>query len=97
MIVPGHEPELGGAIYKGLKERDLNLLLSEKIRKILGKNKKFEIIVSRDTNGWNPILENYVNTNNAEILSWVNDKKKVMNGLVVMKVCIQILLLLYLT
>jgi len=82
LIVPGHEPDLGGAIYKGLKERDLNLLLSEKVRKILGKNIKFEIIVSRDTNGWNPTLENYVNTNNAEILSWVNDKKKVMNELV---------------
>lgn len=82
LIVPGHEPDLGGAIYKELKERDLNLLLSEKVKKLLEKNKKFEIIVSRDTKGWNPIIENYVNTNNADILTWINSKKKEMSDLV---------------
>ncbi|MFA5935135.1 MAG: N-acetylmuramoyl-L-alanine amidase [Candidatus Paceibacterota bacterium] len=82
LIVPGHEPYFGGAEYKNLKERDLNLILSEKIKNILEKNKKFEIITSRDSNGWNRDLENYINNNNGDIQSWVNEAKKEMSSLV---------------
>ena len=82
LIVAGHEPDFGGAEYKNLKERDLNLILSEKIKKILEKNNKFEIIVTRDINGWNPELENYINNNKEKIQSWINDAKEKMSNLV---------------
>lgn len=82
LIVPGHEPDFGGAEYKNLKERDLNLTLSEEIKKELEKNKKFEIITSRDNNGWNPKIENYIEDNRDNILYWVNNAKKEMLNLV---------------
>ncbi|MFA6797200.1 MAG: N-acetylmuramoyl-L-alanine amidase [Candidatus Paceibacterota bacterium] len=82
LIVPGHEPNFGGAEYKDLKERDLNLILSEKIRKNLEKNKKFEIITSRDNNGWNPKIESYISNNKDSIVSWVNNAKREMLSLI---------------
>ncbi|MCX6713995.1 MAG: N-acetylmuramoyl-L-alanine amidase [Candidatus Vogelbacteria bacterium] len=82
LIVPGHEPDFGGAEYKDLKERDLNLALSEKLKNILAKNPKFEIITTRDTNGWNPALASYVNNNKKEIQAWSNSAKKEMSRLV---------------
>ena len=82
LLVPGHEPIFGGAEYKDLLERDLNLTLSEKIKNILSKNNKFEIITSRNTNGWNPELEKYVNYNKNEILVWINNMKSSMSKLV---------------
>jgi N-acetylmuramoyl-L-alanine amidase len=82
LLVPGHEPDFGGSEYGMLKERDLNLILSEKIKNILGANKKFEIITARDTKGWNPDLENYVNNNKDGILSWVSSMKNEMFSLV---------------
>ncbi|MCX6717827.1 MAG: N-acetylmuramoyl-L-alanine amidase [Candidatus Taylorbacteria bacterium] len=82
LLVPGHEPSFGGAEYKNLLERDLNLTLSEKIKNILSKNNKFEIITSRNINGWNPELEKYVNNNKNEILVWINNMKSSMSKLV---------------
>jgi N-acetylmuramoyl-L-alanine amidase len=82
LLVPGHEPSFGGAEYKDLLERDLNLALSEKIKNILSINNKFEIITSRNTNGWNPELEKYVNNNKNEILVWINNMKSSMSKLV---------------
>jgi N-acetylmuramoyl-L-alanine amidase len=82
LLVPGHEPNFGGSEYGMLKERDLNLLISEKIKGILGENKKFEIITSRNFNGWNSDLEKYVNSNRDGILSWVKSMKDEMFKLV---------------
>ena len=82
LIVPGHEPNFGGAEYKDLKERDLNLILSEKIKNILEKNKKFEIITTRNTSGWNTDIGNYINNNKDNILYWVKDAKEEMLNLV---------------
>lgn len=82
LLVAGHEPNYGGAEYKGLKERDLNLLLSEKIKEALSLNKKFEVITARDENGWNPDLEKYVKKNKTSIMTWVAGLKKQMSKLV---------------
>ena len=82
LLVPGHEPNFGGAEYKNLKERDLDLALSEKLKNILAQNPKFEIITTRDANGWNPVLASYVNNNKKEIQAWSNSAKKEMSRLV---------------
>lgn len=82
LLVPGHELNFGGAEYKNLKERDLNLILSEKIKDILEKNKKLQIITTRDNNGWNPLIENYINNNKDNIRYWINDAKDEMSKLV---------------
>ena len=61
LIVPGHEPNAGGADeFKKIKERDLNLQLSEFLKKDLSANPSLEVILARDKNGWNKDLKNYV-------------------------------------
>lgn len=82
LLVPGHEPTSGGTEYKNLIERDLNLIVSEKIKNILSKNDKFEIITTRDQNGWNPELEKYINHNKSYIQSWIKTMKDEMLQLI---------------
>jgi N-acetylmuramoyl-L-alanine amidase len=76
LIVPGHEPNAGGADeFKKIKERDLNLQLSILLKDSLSKNTNIEAIMARDENGWNTDLENYVMTNSITIMNWVADMK----------------------
>lgn len=82
LIFAGHEPEYGGAEYQGVLERDLNLLLAEKIKNNLAQNPKFEIVMVRDGNGWNPEIKNYVAENKKEIEAWVKSKKAEMFRLI---------------
>ncbi|MCX6713806.1 MAG: N-acetylmuramoyl-L-alanine amidase [Candidatus Vogelbacteria bacterium] len=82
LIYPGHEPEYGGAEFNKIKERDLNLLLSEKIKNVLVSNPKFEVTMVRDSVGWNPVIKNYVSDNKEEIKTWVEAKKAEMYRLV---------------
>ena len=79
LIVPGHEPDAGGADeFKKIKERDLNLQLSLLLKDNLSKNTDLEVILARDENGWNSDIENYVKTNESEIMKWVSAMKKKM-------------------
>ncbi len=79
LIVPGHEPNAGGADeFKAIKERDLNLQLSIVLKNNLTQNKNLEVILARDENGWNSDLKNYVETSSTTIMSWVLDMKKKM-------------------
>lgn len=76
LIFAGHEPEYGGAEYKGVLERDLNLQLAEELRDILIKNSSFEIVMVRDIDGWNPVIKNYIDENKEEIRAWLSAKKE---------------------
>ena len=78
LIVPGHEPNDGGADYKGIYERDLNLQLSIELENDLSKNPNIEVMMVRDENGWNSNLENFVTTSSSSIMSWVADMKNKM-------------------
>ncbi len=78
LIVPGHEPNFGGAEYNGLKERDLNVELAQKISEQLMKNGRFDITLSRDNERWNPNIINYINDNWDSIVAWVKEKKNEM-------------------
>lgn len=79
LIVPGHEPNAGGADeFKKIKERDLNLQLSEMVAEKFASSSNIEIILARDINGWNSNLKNYIETSSTTILSWVADMKSKM-------------------
>lgn len=81
LIVPGHEPNAGGANeFKKIKERDLNLQLSLLLKKDLTLNSNLDVILARDENGWNTDLEKYVLTSSTTIMNWVAEmKEKMMN------------------
>lgn len=81
LIVPGHEPDFGGAEYRSLKERDMNLELSLKLADLLKENPHYDVVLARDENGWNPMLSAYFDNNMLEIKRWVQNRQYAMKGL----------------
>jgi N-acetylmuramoyl-L-alanine amidase len=71
LIVPGHEPNFGGAEFGGLKERDMTVELGQNLQRILENDSKYDVFISRDSQGWNPIFENYFADHKNEIAEWV--------------------------
>ncbi|MEI6238632.1 MAG: N-acetylmuramoyl-L-alanine amidase [bacterium] len=82
LVVPGHEPDFGGAEYGSLKEREINLFLAKSLAEYLKSNPRFEVSFTRDDSGWNSDLEKYFKDKWDEIATWRIDKKAVMNKLV---------------
>jgi len=80
LIVPGHEPNDGGAIYKGVKERDLNVQLARIVNDRLSQDPNLEVIMARDENGWNKDLQTYVESNSIQIINWEKKMKDQMLG-----------------
>ena len=83
LLVPGHEPNFGGAEYSGIKERDLVLGLTEELRKYISQNKNFEVTVVRNNKGWLPEFENYFTEKWDEIKSWKNNMKAIASSTIV--------------
>lgn len=82
LLIPGHEPDFGGAEYMGILERDVNVALAEKIADNLRQNSKFEVIIGRDFYNWNSDLANYFKSNMMEIEKWKDGQKSAMYDLV---------------
>lgn len=82
LLVPGHEPNFGGAEYAGILERDLNVLLVDKLADQLRTNERFEVVVARDSINWNRNLQDYFNSNWSDITTWRNNQEKDMSTLV---------------
>ncbi|MDO8575445.1 MAG: N-acetylmuramoyl-L-alanine amidase [bacterium] len=82
LIVPGHEPNYGGAEYRGLKERDMNLELAEKFYEYLDTNSKYYSVLTRDENGWNEDLEKYFTDKKDEVNEWQKGQKLEMSRLI---------------
>ncbi len=76
LIVPGHEPDFGGAEYKNLKERDIVVDLSQRIADKLKTDSRFDIMLARDTENWNPVLADYFISDADEIKKFITEKKK---------------------
>ncbi len=71
LIVPGHDNDSWGTEYKGIKEADLNLALAENLADFLRQEKEFEVILSRDNNGYNPAILSYISKNKGEIEKFI--------------------------
>jgi N-acetylmuramoyl-L-alanine amidase len=75
LVMPGHEPNFGGAEYGNLKERDMVVDLSGYLAEFLKSNSHYEVVVARDANGWNPDLESYFSSRWSEIIAFLNERK----------------------
>lgn len=75
MIVPGHEPDYGGAEYGKLKERELNTVLADDLAGFIKKNSKYEVMVTRTDDAWNPVMQDYFAKNWDAIIEWNNSYK----------------------
>jgi N-acetylmuramoyl-L-alanine amidase len=81
LIVPGHEPNLGGAEFGKLKERDMSVDLGDYLAGFLKNNNHYGITVTRDKQNWNPIFSDYFKTNWDAIIAFVTDRRLQMSSL----------------
>ncbi len=70
LIVPGHEPDYGGAEYSNLFERDMVVDLAKELERYFSTNDSYQVFVARDKNDWSPIFSNYFKNNWDQIISW---------------------------
>ncbi len=86
LIVPGHEPNYGGAIFNGLKERNLTVALATDLQQLLAQDPHFQVTMTRNPQGWNPIFSDYFINNWTDIISWEKLAKKTFTSLIAQKV-----------
>ena len=82
MIVPGHDKINSGAVFDDIKESDMNLRVGEYLFSYLNSNKKVDVTLSRDKNGYNKDLSKYLSNNMEEIREFYNSKKVIMKDLI---------------
>lgn len=67
LIVPGHQPSLGGTEFGGVWERDVVVDIANSLATLLAQNPNYDVMVARSETAWNPILQNYFDTHALEI------------------------------
>jgi N-acetylmuramoyl-L-alanine amidase len=82
MIVPGHEPDFGGAGYGRLKERDMVVELGKDLKRFLDADGRFEARLSRDEKAWNPELAAYFSAHWDVISAWRSEVRDDFDALV---------------
>jgi N-acetylmuramoyl-L-alanine amidase/peptidoglycan hydrolase-like protein with peptidoglycan-binding domain len=78
LVMPGHEPDFGGALYQGVYEREIVVEIADQLASYLKKDQGVEVIVARSNTAWNADLEEYFDDEWDEIEDFVSDKKKEM-------------------
>ena len=71
LLVPGHEPDYGGAEFGSTKERDLTVELANNLQQILANNSKYQVFVTRGTTAWAPEFADYFKNSWQNIIDWV--------------------------
>ena len=76
LIVPGHEPDNGGAKFKDTYERNLVLEIGQDLQGFLEKNDKYHVYITRDNEGWNSIFSDYFKSHWDDILDWTQKARE---------------------
>lgn len=75
LIVPGHDNYYSGAVFRGQREADMNLLLAQKIAAQLSTDPNVFVTVSRDKDGFYQPLAEYLDENHREIEKFIKESK----------------------
>jgi N-acetylmuramoyl-L-alanine amidase len=75
LLVPGHDDEVWGAQYGAIKEADMNLSLAARIYGILKKDKRFEVHITRDKEGYTKEFSDYFTQNQDAISAFKENAK----------------------
>jgi N-acetylmuramoyl-L-alanine amidase len=75
LIVPGHEPDYGGAEFGTLREREVVVDIADQLSELLRKNPRYEVFVTRDNTSWKPEFQEYFKNHWEEIVAWKNAHK----------------------
>jgi N-acetylmuramoyl-L-alanine amidase len=94
LLVPGHDDKIWGAQYGDIKEADMNLALATEIYNILEKDKRFQVYITRDKDGYVKEFADYFSTQRENIVSFKTNAKqemqnKINNGSFIKKVNVQ--------
>jgi len=81
LIMPGHEPNFGGAEFQGYYERELVVDIADKLATELRTDGNFEVFVARGNEGWNDDFTYYFDKQGRKIERFVDDHKEVMEKL----------------
>ncbi len=81
-IMPGHEPGFGGAEYRVLRERDMNVALAQYLADYLYAQGKYDVIVGRDGSSWLPELDAYFEAHEDEIIAWKESQEDITDSLI---------------
>jgi N-acetylmuramoyl-L-alanine amidase len=81
LIVPGHDSESYGTEHNGLREAALTVALGEDIASLLEADPRFKPILVRTKTGYAPEFLEYFANNDANVKTFVAEKKKVMKDL----------------
>lgn len=80
LIVPGHEPDYGGAQFQTpngtLYERNLVAELGADLQQYLQSGGKYKVFVTRSATAWNPIFADYFSQNWNAIVAWEQASKR---------------------
>lgn len=79
LLVPGHDKDYWGTEYRGVKEADVNHEMALELYKILSSQKELEVIMTRDTQSYNPEISSYLEVNRENIKKFRDDHKAVMS------------------
>lgn len=86
LIMPGHEPEFGGAEYSGsgadIKERELNVELANDLAALFKNNPHYEVVVPRDNDAWSPEFATYFKEHWNDIKNFTKNQHDEMMRLV---------------
>lgn len=82
LLVPGHEPDFGGAEFRNLKERDMAVDLGRELALYLKDDPHYEVFTTRNKDLWDPVLERYFREHWVAIKNFVGNQKIQMERLV---------------
>ena len=81
LLVPGHEPDFGGAEFGSLKERNMTVELATDLQSFLGQNPRYQVFVTRDRTAWSPTFADYFKNDWNDIIAWEAAHKDEVDGL----------------
>ena len=91
LIVPGHDDKNWGTEFRGVREADMNLALATQIYDSLKKDKRFDVYINRDSQGYTKEFSDYFSLQKDNIMSFETDAKnkqeeEIKNGTFVKKI-----------
>ena len=76
LIIPGHDKKYSGAYFRGVSEQEINLKLAEKIKTELMRDPLLDVTITRDENGYVPVIQEYFDDNEKSINRFIDSHKK---------------------
>ena len=86
LVVPGHEPDYGGAEFLGaskfgdIKERDITVKIGDDLQSLFASNPRYSVNITRSDTDWDPIFKNYFAEQWPTIADWVKQHEAVMTS-----------------